>query len=500
MSRNAALVASVRSPPSSSGAELAALPDAVQCLEVRADLIDTVDVGWLRSRFPGNLLFSLRSRSQGGRFEDSGEVRRSRLLAAARSYDLVELEGDRDLTPSVLAAIPPQQRLVSWHGPPADAAALRRRFEAYASTEARIYKLVPGAERPGDELEPLLFLESLGRANVIAFASGPMGFWTRLVAPRIGAPFVFADPGPGAGLEGQPTVRQLVDDYGFPALPPVEEIFGIVGNPVFHSLSPRLHNATHRVLDRRALFVPFQVASWQEFWRSVVKSGKLESLGLHVRGLTVASPHKEAVFDEMAACTPTARRAASSNIVVRNHEGWTADTTDPEGVLLCLRGRGVRIDGAPVAVVGCGGAGRAVAAALDQAGAQVTLVNRGAKRGRLAVRLLGLPFVRLSEFRADGFQLVVHATPVGRDDDNLLFDVENLRADAVIVDLAYGSRPTPLVTRTRRFGRVAIDGLEVLQTQVRCQFRLMTGHSMPREIAAAWTTEPGGGHASTPAC
>jgi 3-dehydroquinate dehydratase / shikimate dehydrogenase len=493
MSRLAALVASLGVRPSSDEAALPAVPDVVTWLQVRADVLGDIDPAWLRSRFSGRLIYSLRSTHEGGNFQDSDEVRRARLITAAKSFDLVELEGERDLAPGVLAAIPPHRRLISWHGPPADAGELRSRFERLAGTEARVYKLIPRADRPGDELEALLFLESLGRPDVIAFASGPTGFWTRLVAPRLGAPFVFASPTRGTSAEGQPDVLQLIEDYGFPSSAPIEEIFGIVGNPVFHSLSPRLHNATYRALERPALFVPFQVTSWNEFWDTMVESGKVERLGMRVQGLTVASPHKEAVLQQMGACSPTSRRAASSNIVVRNHSHWTADTTDPEGVLVCLRKRGIRLGGKDVAVVGCGGAGRAVAAALDHAGARVTLVNRGARRGRLAVRLLGLPFVPLSEFRADRFGLVIHATPVGRDDDGQLFDVDRLCVGAVVVDLAYGSRPTPLVTRTRALGHVAIDGLEVLLTQVRCQFHLMTGKTMPGSIGLATAAD---GHRS----
>src|SRR5205085_1717944 len=124
-------------------------------------------------------------------------------------------------------------------------------------------------------------------------------------------------------------------------------------------------------------------------------------------------------------------------------------------------------------------AGRAVAAALSHAGARVTLVNRGQERGQLAVQLLGLPFVSLSKFTATGYAIVVNATPVGRDDGEQPFEIEELSADAVVVDLVYGSKPTPLVANTLERGRVVIDGREVLLTQVRRQFRLMTDKKMP---------------------
>jgi len=415
--------------------------------------------------------------------ESSGWRRRERLLKAARQYDLIELEGDRDLLPDLLAEIPPQKRLISWHGPATDVDGLSARFQQLSTVEARLYKLVPTATQVGSELAPLRLLKSLGRSDTIAYATGQTGFWTRLVAPHLGAPIVFGVVGETRGPDGEPTISQLIEDYGLPSLPPLGELYGIVGNPVSHSLSPRLHNAAYRALGYSALYVPFHVESFDDFWREVAEGETLPLLGMLLKGLTVVSPHKEAALVVAGPRSHMVRRAGSTNIFVRTNGTWTADTTDPEGVLLILRERGIEVNRKRVAVVGCGGSGRAVAAALDQAGAEVTLVNRGLERGQLAIRLLGLPFVPLSGFTVEGFSIVVHATPVGRDDNRLPFEIDGLSEDAVVVDLVYGSKPTPLVTGTRARGRVAIDGREVLLTQVLHQFRLMTGREMPRGLA-----------------
>jgi 3-dehydroquinate dehydratase/shikimate dehydrogenase len=133
-------------------------------------------------------------------------------------------------------------------------------------------------------------------------------------------------------------------------------------------------------------------------------------------------------------------------------------------------------------VIGCGGAGRAVAAALKDAGAEVTLVNRSIDRGNYASTLLGLPFVALSEFQARDFTLLVNATPIGRLSDGPPFALESLNSDAVIIDLAYGTIPTPLVSGILARGGTVVDGYDVLFSQVRKQFRLMVGREMPDVI------------------
>jgi 3-dehydroquinate dehydratase/shikimate dehydrogenase len=231
-----------------------------------------------------------------------------------------------------------------------------------------------------------------------------------------------------------------------------------------------------------ALFVPFHVESFSEFWHEVVEAGVLESTGLPIKGLTVTSPHKESALPVAETVSSMAQRAGSANILVRNNGSWLADTTDPEVVFMAYHERGVQMKQKRAAVVGCGGAGRAIAVALDQSGAEVTLVNRDAERGHQAAQLLSLPYISLPEFSAQGYDIVVNATPVGRDDGEAPFKIETLDEKAAIIDLVYGSAPTPLMARARELGCVAIDGREVLRAQVRRQFRLMTCREMPEAV------------------
>ena len=131
------------------------------------------------------------------------------------------------------------------------------------------------------------------------------------------------------------------------------------------------------------------------------------------------------------------------------------------------------------AVIGCGGAGRAIAAALAKCGAGVTLINRGAERGQHAAQLLGLPYFPLLDFSAEGYDIVVNATPVGRNDNGVPFELKTLNDEVVVIDLVYGSSPTRLVENSLAREQVVIEGRDVLLTQVVRQFRMMTGNEMP---------------------
>ncbi len=465
--------------PSPDGAELSALPRDVDWLEVRADLVGDVDPEWLRARFGGKLLYSLRSAAEGGNGHSSIADRRARLIHAAREYDLVELEGARDLVPDVLNAVHPDARIVSWHGPADGLPALKARFESLSTIPARLYRLVSAVNRTGDELASLALLHELRRSDTIAYADGPIGFWTRLLAPLVGYPIAFGGIEQIDDERREPSVFRLMDDYGLPRLSPVKELFGIVGARAYHSPSPQIHNAAYRALGLPALFVPFPVESFDEFWTNVVDVEAWGRIGISLNGFTIASPFKETALTRATALSPMVQRAGSTNVLVRSASGWTADTTDSEGVLPLLQERRISVDRQRAAVVGCGGSGRAVAASLQIAGADVTLVNRGLERGRRAVQLLGLNFVPLADFSVDGYSVIVNATPVGTEPGEMPFEVDRLDEDATVVDHVYSAQPTPLMAATRALGRVAIEGRHILLAQVRRQFQRMVGRELP---------------------
>ena len=134
----AALIATLTVAAGAEQTAAAAAATGAGWLEVRADLAGDLDPEPLARAFPGRLLYTLRSRAEGGAFEGRDERRRRRLLAAAERFDLVDLEAARDLAPELVARIPPAKRLISWHGPGTYPAGLQDCFERMSAVEAAL--------------------------------------------------------------------------------------------------------------------------------------------------------------------------------------------------------------------------------------------------------------------------------------------------------------------------------------------------------------------------
>jgi 3-dehydroquinate dehydratase/shikimate dehydrogenase len=266
----------------------------------------------------------------------------------------------------------------------------------------------------------------------------------------------------------------LLDRLVSPSSAPLTAVYGIVGGSQRHSLAPSIFTTGFRELGLAAVYLPFFPSDFRSFWSDVVLD-ELPRLGFPMRGLTVVSPHKEAALAVAATTGGRADKAHAANCLVLEPAGWHAANTS--GLIDLLAVEDISPRGLRTAVVGCGGAGRSIAAELSAHGAIVTLVNRGDRRGRYASLLLGLAWTPLAQFSPNGFDLVINATPLARE---LPFDPSELQAGSVVADLAYiADRPTALIERVQARGLVAIDGRKVLAVETDAQFRLMTGQPLP---------------------
>ncbi|MFQ5694755.1 MAG: type I 3-dehydroquinate dehydratase, partial [Terriglobia bacterium] len=316
--------------------------------------------GQARRRPRLTLIATCRRRPDGGEFSGSPSAQLALLALAARAgcqwvdVDAATLEA----FPARLrrALLPPARRLVSLHDfrrCPPRLEALVGRLRGLGADKVKL-AVTPRSYR---ELVSLLALTRRHRERLIAVPMGAVGLPGRVLALRAGSPLVYAAPEGGAAVApGQLGWSELHDLYRAPRLNHRTRVYGLVGQPVGHSLSPPMHNAALEQARVNGVYLPFEVRDLRDFLAAV------EPLGL--AGFSVTHPHKQAILRHLDGVDPLAERMGAVNtVVVRGRGRLYGYNTDYVGVLRTLQ-RSLRLEGAQALLVGAGGAARAVAFAL----------------------------------------------------------------------------------------------------------------------------------------
>lgn len=265
------------------------------------------------------------------------------------------------------------------------------------------------------------------------------------------------------------------------------QVVAVVGNPVRHSLSPLILNAAFAAAGLDWVCTAFEPP--EEAGADIPAA--VHTLGL--RGLSVTMPFKEVVAASLEQLTPVARALGAVNCVRWQDGRLTGDNTDGDGFVDALRAEGFDPRGRRCVLFGAGGAGRAVAWALGQAGAaEVVVVNRNRERAEAAVDLAGA-VGRLGEpTDVRESELVVNATPLGMGGDAtsggarpLPIDPSLLHNGHVVTDLIYHPLTTPLLEAAAAQGARVLNGVGMLVHQAAWSFGHWTGEKPPVEAMSA---------------
>ena len=266
------------------------------------------------------------------------------------------------------------------------------------------------------------------------------------------------------------------------------DVYGLIGNPVGHSLSPPLHEAGYESLGIDARYVTFEPDA------DAAGAAIAGAADLGVAGLNVTIPFKRDVADAVDA-DPLAERIGAVNTVDFSpvHEG-DADrprgyNTDAAGVTRAFAHHDVSLDGASAVVVGAGGAGRAAAFALADAGAAVHVANRTPERASsLAAEITGASGGGLDDLseRVAAADVLVNATSVGMESpDETPVPAEHLHGDLAVLDAVYAPIETRLLREAADAGATTVDGAWMLLFQGVEAFELWTGADAPVEAMNA---------------
>jgi shikimate dehydrogenase len=254
-------------------------------------------------------------------------------------------------------------------------------------------------------------------------------------------------------------------------------VYGLVGNPVEHSLSPPMHEAAYDALDIDARYVTFEPAV-DDIERAVDGA---DALG--VSGLNVTIPFKQDVLG-LVDPDPLAERIGAVNTVDFTGERPRGYNTDAAGVTRSFAHHDVTLDERDAVVVGAGGAGRAVAFALADAGCRVHVANRTVEKAAdLAAALDDASAGGLDTLdRVREADVLVNATSVGMDSEASPVPREHLHGDLAVLDAVYSPIETRLLREAREAGATTVDGAWMLLYQGVEAFERWTGRDAPVEV------------------
>ncbi|HEY7680851.1 MAG TPA: shikimate dehydrogenase [Terriglobia bacterium] len=371
---------------------------------------------------------------------------------------------------------------------------------------ADYYKVVTTATRQSHNCAVLKFLEDSegtedpepGAGKWIAFCMGEAGVPSRVLALSRGSALVYAAPSSAlssseleavAAAPGQLEFDTLRNRYRAERLTRETRIYGLLGNPVRHSVGAAIHNAAFRARRLDAVYVPLLASDLNDF-RNAARRYPLS-------GFSVTIPHKEAILRWVDHADPWVKAAGAANTVRVRRGRWEATNTDIEGIRVPLRKvyrlaqqeslpRGFR-----AVIVGNGGAARAAVIALRSLRCRnISVTGRNPAKVRRFARALDLRALPMEKLGTETFDLLVNATSVGMwpHEDECLLRSEQI-ASATVFDLVYNPPETRLLRLARERGCRVISGLEMFLAQAARQFEYWTGAEPPprlmRKVAIA---------------
>jgi 3-dehydroquinate dehydratase/shikimate dehydrogenase len=315
---------------------------------------------------------------------------------------------------------------------------------------------------------------------------GDMGTPSRILGPRFGAPFTYATFHHERALApGQLSYQQMVDVYRHDSINPDTAVYGVIADPIGHSLSPQVHNAAFGEAGIDAVYVPFRVPfdTLGQFMEDAPRLG--------LRGLSVTIPHKEAIAKFLTKVDPAVKGIGAVNtVLVKGHEvlGYN---TDYKAAMDSLESAFGPIGANPsplkdkrVLVLGAGGVARAVMYGLERRGARATIAGRTRSRAQQLADQFGGRAVDWQARHNVEVDVIVNCTPIGMHPnvDETPFGKSYLKPAMVVFDTVYNPESTLLLKEAKSHGCRTVTGVEMFIRQAALQFMLFTGREAPYQL------------------
>lgn len=441
---------------------------------LRNDLERTRFLGWLKkSKFRHvTFLVTCRRREGGGKFA-GGVERQLYWLVQAREAGCqwcdLEVETLRRLPEQSVREYPvPPRVLLSIHNFERTPAFLRS-VKLSDRGQADALKIAAKARTIRDSIRLLRVVRS--SKNLVVIPMGESGLPARILALREGSALAYA-PVAASTAPGQASLHDMKYLYRAHALTRRTRVYGVIGDPVGHSLSPLLHNTGFAARGIDAVYLPFLVHQFADFLTAVPEFG--------VHGFSVTLPHKQTVLKHLRECDPLAADIGAVNtVVVRPDGSLYGCNTDYVGVLRALEQK-LQIKGSRALVFGAGGSARAAAFALSRAGAYVGICARRQKVAKELARAVGGEVVPRRALRTEVFDAIVNTTPVGMHPHGGISPLASGELHCrIVMDLIYRPQRTQLLRLAAQKGIATVSGAEMFLSQGIAQWEIWMKERAP---------------------
>ncbi len=472
---------------------IAAAADGADMVECRLDFLtnlpDDEQLHDLLACPPVPVIVTCRPTRQGGLYEGEERHRLSILARADLIGKVAAIDIEEDVPRAERPRFSHSQTILSHHN-------FKRcpdnLDEIAASMEASAADVNKIAFTPAGPDEALRAFDIIRKCNkpTLVLAMGEAGLISRILAKKFAGWGTFASLHAGAeSAPGQPSLAEIRHLYRWDDLNGETEVYGVIGCPIAHSMSPAIHNAAFTTARRNAVYVPLRIEPGAEnFNRFMDAVAARPWLGL--RGLSVTIPHKENALAYVGPenCDELAVRIGAVNTITISQAGQLrGDNTDYAGAIdaLCAKMKIGRegLASRRVTVLGAGGAGRAIVAAFSHYGAAVTLCNRTLSRAEALADEFGCDALPLEQADQTQPEIIINCTAIGMHpnvDDCPLAAIP--AGTKVVFDTVYNPLHTKLLTLAQASGAQIVTGLDMFVNQAAAQYELWTQSRPPVEV------------------